>query len=116
MEQTTVIMQPEGALTEAIEGLQATLSGQTTLIYVLMAIAALSLIIALAALSRGKSVAAQPLPTQAAPAAPKSAPAGDAAVVAAITGAIACLLSQERAAGGLPQGSPGFVVRRIRRV
>ncbi len=116
MEQTTVILQPEGALTEAIEGLQAALSGQTTLIYVLMAIAALSLIIALAALSKGKGSVAQPLPMQAAPAALQSVPAGDAAVVAAITGAIACLLSQERAANGLPQENAGFIVRRIRRV
>lgn len=104
----------DGALSKALAELQATLSGQTTMIYVLIAIAALSLIIALAALSRGKGRSPQAAPAAAAPQGqPLAASRDDGALVAAITAAIACLLEQE---GGERPGARDFVVRRIRRV
>ena len=43
-------IQPDSALVESVESLKAALGSQTTLIYVLIAIAALSLIIAIAAM------------------------------------------------------------------
>ena len=47
-------IQPDSALVESVESLKAALGSQTTLIYVLIAIAALSLIIAIAAMRRGR--------------------------------------------------------------
>ena len=112
-------VQPDGALMESIQSLQAALGNQTTLIYVLIAIAALSLFVAFAAISRGRrtdhknEAAAPPF---ALPDAGNYA-AGDAAIVAAITAAVSCVLAQEHGgAGNQNLNGGGFVVRRIRRV
>lgn len=104
---------PDGTLMEALADLQTRLDTQTMLIYVLLGIAFLSLVIAFAALKKGgKRPAAQP--TASAQTAGASAPSDDQAVVAAITAAISCILSQENKGGSA--GNSDFVVRRIRRV
>lgn len=114
MEQTMNV-QPDAQLTEAIESLRVSLSGQTTLIYVLMAIAALSLIIALIALNRGRGGQTEAAPAAVVSAMPTALAQNDGAVVAAITAAISCLLAEEKGAQSSGAAS-GFVVRRIRRV
>ncbi len=112
-------VQPDGALMESIQSLQAALGNQTTLIYVLIAIAALSLLVAFAAIGRGrrtghKKEAAAP---SLAPSDSGSYAAGDAAIVAAISAAVSCVLAQEHGgAGNQNLNGGGFVVRRIRRV
>lgn len=114
----TMNIQPDSALIESVESLKAALSSQTTLIYILIAIAALSLIIAIAAMRRGKgekdtapAAAAAPLASAVMPAA-----SNDGAIAAAITAAIACILSQEQGGRTNENSGSGFIVRRIRRV
>ncbi len=111
-------IQPDSALVESVESLKAALGSQTTLIYVLIVIAALSLIIAIAAMRRGRgeySKATAAAAAYSAPAATVSV-SNDGAIAAAITAAIACILTQEK--NSQPKGDQGcgFIVRRIRRV
>lgn len=115
----TLNIQPDSLLMESIESLQTALSGQTTLIYVLIAIAVLSLIVAFAAVRRSRSAMAggiaSAVPAAAAPLSNPSA-SNDAAVVAAITAAISCVLAKEKGSPINADQSSGFIVRRIRRV
>ena len=117
LEQAMTI-QPGSALAESVESLKAALNSQTTLIYILIAIAALSLIIAIAAMRRGKSGNGGEQVFEAvtpAPAATASV-SNDGAIAAAITAAIACILSQEKDGHAKGEQGSGFIVRRIRRV
>ena len=110
-------IQPDSALVESVESLKAALGSQTTLIYVLIAIAALSLIIAIAAMRRGRgeySKAPAAAAAHSAPAATASV-SNDGAIAAAITAAIACILSQEKDGHAKGEQGSGFIVRRIRR-
>ena len=109
---------PDSALVESVESLKAALGSQTTLIYVLIAIAALSLIIAIAAMRRGRdeySNAPAAAAAYPAPAATASV-SNDGAIAAAITAAIACILTQEKNNQVKGDQGSGFIVRRIRRV
>ena len=113
-------IQPDSALVESVESLKAALGSQTTLIYVLIAIAALSLIIAIAAMRRGRgrgeySKAPAAAAAYPAPAATASV-SNDGAIAAAITAAIACILTQEKDSQAKGDQGSGFIVRRIRRV
>ena len=111
-------IQPDSALVESVESLKAALGSQTTLIYVLIAIAALSLIIAIAAMRRGRgeySNAPAAAAAYPAPAATASV-SNDGAIAAAITAAIACILTQEKNSQAKENQASGFIVRRIRRV
>lgn len=111
--------QPDSALLESIENLQASLSSQTVLIYVLIAIAVLSLLVAFAAIQKSRVPAAEGKEAHSGAAAPTvTAPLGsvDAAVVAAISAAISCVLSQEQGEQRISNQNNSFVVRRIRRV
>lgn len=109
---------PDSALVESVESLKAAMGSQTTLIYVLIAIAALSLIIAIAAMRRGRdeySKAPAAAAAYPAPAATASV-SNDGAIAAAITAAIACILTQEKNSQAKGDQASGFIVRRIRRV
>ena len=109
-------IQSDSALVESVESLKAALGSQTTLIYVLIAIAALSLIIAIAAMRRGEySKAPAAAAAYPAPAATASV-SNDGAIAAAITAAIACILTQEKNSQAKGDQGSGFIVRRIRRV
>ena len=110
-------IQPDSALVESVESLKAALGSQTTLIYILIAIAALSLIIAIAAMSRGKGDNSKAPAASAAPSAPAAVASvsDDGAIAAAITAAIACILTQEKNSQAKGDQSSGFIVRRIRR-
>lgn len=111
-------IQPDGALAESVESLRAALSSQTTLIYILIVIAALSLIIAIAAMRRSKGENSEAPVDEVALPAPAVMPSAsnEGAAVAAITAAIACILNQEKGGRTEENSSGGFIVRRIRRV
>ena len=111
-------IQPDSALVESVESLKAALGSQTTLIYVLIAIAALSLIIAIAAMRRGKSGNGGEQAFEAVTPAPvaTASVSNDGAIAAAITAAIACILTQEKNSQAKGDQGSGFIVRRIRRV
>ena len=116
LEQAMTI-QPGSALAESVESLKAALNSQTTLIYILIAIAALSLIIAIAAMSRGKGNNSKAPAADAAHSAPAAVASvsDDGAIAAAITAAIAFILSQEKDGQAKGDQGSGFIVCRIRR-
>lgn len=93
-------------------------AGNDTVLTILVVMAALILLVGLIILKKIAGLKAAPSAPAAAPT-PTAAPqqwGEDPQMVAAITAAIACMLEPQTAPGAVPSGTPGFVVRRIRRL